>query len=129
MKPLLPGHSGNTTEPSRNALNTSQGTNENGSQNNPHPEAGLFDGQITQNSGPEDGHDNNYKKKRKVADYVNNNKNILPEERNNENNTSVSAYESLRCVIIGPSNVGKTYYMLKLPENFGNKRPFHIIAR
>ena len=27
------------------------------SQNDPHPEAGLFHGQITQNSGPEDGHD------------------------------------------------------------------------
>ena len=26
--PLLPGHSGTTLEPSRNALNTSQGTNE-----------------------------------------------------------------------------------------------------
>ena len=28
MNPLLPGHSGTTPEPSRNALNTSQGTNE-----------------------------------------------------------------------------------------------------
>ena len=56
--PLLPGHSGTTPEPSRNALNTSQGTNEDDSQNDPHPEAGLFHGQTTQNSGPEDGHDN-----------------------------------------------------------------------
>ena len=59
MNPLLPGHSGTTPEPSRNALNTSQGTNEeeDDSQNDPRPEAGLFHGQITQNSGPEDGHD------------------------------------------------------------------------
>ena len=28
MNPLLPGHSGTTPDPSRNALNTSQGTNE-----------------------------------------------------------------------------------------------------
>ena len=56
MNPLLPGHSGTTPEPSRNALNTSQGTNEDDSQNDPRPEAGLFHGQITQNSGPEDGH-------------------------------------------------------------------------
>ena len=58
MKPLLQGHSGTTPEPSRNALNTSQGTNEDDSQNDPHPEVGLFHGQRTQDSGPEDGHDN-----------------------------------------------------------------------
>ena len=57
MNPLLQGHSGTTPEPSRNALSTSQGTNEDDSQNDPHPEAGLFHGQMTQNSGPEDGHD------------------------------------------------------------------------
>ena len=57
MNPLLPGRSGTTPEPSPNALNTSQGTNEDDSQNDPQPEAGLFHGQMTQNSGPEDGHD------------------------------------------------------------------------
>ena len=56
MNPLLPGHSGTTPEPPRNSLNTSQGTNEDDSQNDPRPEAGLFHGQMTQNSGPEDGH-------------------------------------------------------------------------
>ena len=59
MNPLLPGCSGTTPEPSRNALNTSQGTNEDDSQNDPHPEAGLFHGQMTQNSDPGEGHDNN----------------------------------------------------------------------
>ena len=58
MIPLLQGHSRTTPEPSRSALRTSQGTNEDDSQNDPHPEAGLFHGQMTQNSGPEDGHDN-----------------------------------------------------------------------
>ena len=58
MNPLLPGCSGTIPEPSRNALNTSQGTNEDDSQNDPHPEAGLFHGQMAQNSGPEDGRDN-----------------------------------------------------------------------
>ena len=57
MNSLLQGHSGTTPEPSRNALSTSQGTNEDDSQNDPHPEAGLFHSQMTQNSGPEDGHD------------------------------------------------------------------------
>ena len=56
MNSLLPGGSGTTPEPSRNALNISQGTNEDDSQNDPHPEAGLFHGQMTQNSGPRDGH-------------------------------------------------------------------------
>ena len=58
MNPLMQGHPGTTPEPSRNALSTSQGTNEDDSQNDPHPEAGLFHGQMAQNSGPEDDHDN-----------------------------------------------------------------------
>ena len=57
INPLLQGHSGTTPEPSRNALSTSQGTNEDDSQNDPHPEARLFHGQMAKNSDPEDGHD------------------------------------------------------------------------
>ena len=57
MNPLLQGHSGTTPEPSRNVLNTSQGINEDDSQNDPHPETRLFHGQTTQNSGPLEGHD------------------------------------------------------------------------
>ena len=57
MNPLLQGHSGAIPEASRNPLSTSQGTNEDNSQNDPQPEAGLFHSQITQNSGPEEGHD------------------------------------------------------------------------
>ena len=56
MNSLLQGHSGTIPEPSRNALSISQGTNQDDSQNYPHPEAGLFHGQMAQNSGPEDGH-------------------------------------------------------------------------
>ena len=58
MNPLLPGYSGATPEPTRNALSNNQGTNEDDSQNDPHPEAGLFNGQTTRNTGPEEGHDN-----------------------------------------------------------------------
>ena len=36
--------------------------------------------------------------------------------------------ENHRHVIIGPSNVGKTYYMLKILEKMDNKRPIHIIT-
>ena len=50
LNPLLQGHSGTTPEPSRNALGTSQGTNEDDSQNDPHPEVGTFHGQMTQNT-------------------------------------------------------------------------------
>ena len=57
MNPLLQGHSGATPEASRNPLSTSQGTDEDDSQNDPHPEAGLFHSQITQSSGPEDRQD------------------------------------------------------------------------
>ena len=57
MNPLLPGHYGTTPEPSRHALNTSQGTNEDDSQDDPRPERGLFHGQMTQSYGPEESHD------------------------------------------------------------------------
>ena len=30
---------------------------------------------------------------------------------------------------MGPSNVAETYYMLKIFEKIGNKRPVHIITR
>ena len=44
-------------------------------------------------------------------------------------NIKVSKYGNHRHVIIGPSNVGKTYYMLKVLEKIGNKRPIHLITR
>ena len=51
MNPLLQGHSGNTPETSGNTFNTNQGTNEDDSQSDPHPEAGGFGSQRTQDSG------------------------------------------------------------------------------
>ena len=64
---------------------------------------------------------NNKEKKRKVDNSVDN--------VNNPNNNIVSKFENHRHVIIGPSNVGKTYYMLKILEKIGNKRPINIITR
>ena len=61
---------------------------------------------------------NNKEKKRKLDDSV-----------NNPNNNIVSKFENHRHVIIGPSNVGKTFYMLKVLEKIGNQRPIHIITR
>ena len=51
MNPLLQGHSGTIPETSRNMFSIDQGTNEDDSQSNPHPEAGLL------TSGREDRHD------------------------------------------------------------------------
>ena len=59
MKLLIQGRSGTAPETSRNALSTSQGTNEEESQSDPHSEAGIFQSQTTHNSGPEDSHDSN----------------------------------------------------------------------
>ena len=42
---------------SRNALSTNQGTSEDNSQSDPHPEAGIFYNQTTQNTCQEDRHD------------------------------------------------------------------------
>ena len=50
MNPLLQGHSGITPETSRNMFSINQGTNEDDSQSNPHPEVGLL------TSGREDRH-------------------------------------------------------------------------
>ena len=59
------------------------------------------------------------------------NKNIENVNNNNnkDNNPNVLTYENHRHVNIGPNNVGKTFYMLKVLEKRGNKRPIHIITR
>ena len=57
MNPLLPGHSGTTPEPNRNTSQNNQGTNEDGSQNDPQPEAGPFHCQTTRNVSLEEDHD------------------------------------------------------------------------
>ena len=64
-------------------------------------------------------------KKRKTDDSV---RNIEKPKVDNVNN-NVSTYKNHRHVIIGPSNVGKTYYMLKLLEKIGCQRPIHILTR
>ena len=56
LNPLIQGHSGIAPETSRNTLPTSQGTNEDDSQSDPHPEAGVSQSQPTRNSGPDDAH-------------------------------------------------------------------------
>ena len=67
---------------------------------------------------------NNKEKKRKFDDSVNKIDNV-----NNTNNNIVSKFENRANVVIGPRNVGKTYYMLKILEKIGNKRPIRIITR
>ena len=69
---------------------------------------------------------NNYKKDRTVYKTCYNknkrknkrtnlppNKNIENVNSNKDNNPKVLTYENHRHAIFGPSNVGKTYYMLK----------------
>ena len=58
------------------------------------------------------------------------NKIFLPEKKKHNNNIpNISTYENHRHVVIGPSNVGKTFYMLKILEKICNKRPIQIITR
>ena len=54
MNPLIQGKSGTTPVMSRNAFSTNQGTNEDDSQSDPHPEAGIFGNQTMRNSGQKD---------------------------------------------------------------------------
>ena len=60
MNPLIQGHSRTTPEASWNAFSTSQETNEDDSQSDPHPKTGIFHMQMTRTSGPEVGHVNYY---------------------------------------------------------------------
>ena len=70
---------------------------------------------------------NNKEKKRKYDDSKNNIE--KPKIGNVNNKINDLTNENHRHVIIGPSNVGKTYYMLKVLEKIGCQRPIHIITR
>ena len=59
----------------------------------------------------------------------NNNETVFPEKQNQVSNLSVSAYDKHRHVIVDPSNVGKTYYILKILAQIGKKRPIFIKTR
>ena len=77
--------------------------------------------------------ENNYLKHRNICKKCHNenrrkNKNTLPPNIENVNN-DVSTYENRANVVIGSRNVGRTYYMLKVLEKIGNKRPINIITR
>ena len=61
-------HSGTVPETFRNTNVDNQGTNEDDSMSDPHPEAGLFRSQTTQNSGQEGGPYTNYF--RRFADFL-----------------------------------------------------------
>ena len=72
---------------------------------------------------------NNKEKKRKFDDSVDKIEKPKIDNVNNNNNDIVSTYENHRHVVIGPSNVGKTYYMIKILEKIGKQKPIHIITR
>ena len=54
LNPQIRTHSGTVPGTFRNKNVENQGTNEEDSQSDPHPEAGIFRGQPTQNCGPKD---------------------------------------------------------------------------
>ena len=58
LNPLIHGHSGSTPETSQNTYEENQGTNEDCSQSDPHPEARASQSQCTQDSLPDDAFDN-----------------------------------------------------------------------
>ena len=80
--------------------------------------------------------ENNYLKHRTICKKChneirrkNNNNTITENEIDKIINNNDSTFEIRANVIIGPRSVGKTYYMLKVLEKIGNKRPIHIITR
>ena len=65
---------------------------------------------------------NGNEKKRKFDNSVN-------KIKIDNGNNIVSKFANHAYVVIGPRNVGKTFYMLKALEKIGNKRPIYIITR
>ena len=57
LNPLIQGHSGTSPETTSNTLATNEGTNEDDTQSDPHPEASVSQRQTTRNSGPDDAYD------------------------------------------------------------------------
>ena len=57
------------------------------------------------------------------------NKTEKPKNDNVNNKVIVPKHENHAYVVFGPRNLGKTYYMLKVLEEIGDKRPIHIIIR
>ena len=57
INPLIQGHSGIAPKTSQNAYGTNQGTNEDNSQSDSHPEASVSHSQKRRNSGLEKAHD------------------------------------------------------------------------
>ena len=55
---LIQGHSGTTADASQHTFGTNQGTNEDDSQSDCHPEARVSGSQTTRNCGPDDAYDN-----------------------------------------------------------------------
>ena len=60
LNPQIRTHSGTVPGTFRNTNVENQGTIEDDSQSDPHPEAGIFRSQTTQNSGPEISHDSKF---------------------------------------------------------------------
>ena len=54
----------------------------------------------------------------------NNKETVLLEKQKQDSKPTVSAYEKHRHVIVDTSNVGKTYYILKVLEQKGKKDQF-----
>ena len=69
-----------------------------------------------------------YNKNRRKNNKNTSKQNQQPEidkiNNNNDNNPNVSTYENQAYVVIGPRNVGKTYYMLRMLEKQVTKDQF-----
>ena len=68
------------------------------------------------------GHNENRRKNNNNTITENVNVTIPQPKIDKFDNNNVS-YENHAYVVIGPRNVGKTFYMLKVLEKIGNKRP------
>ena len=67
LNPQIRTHCGTVPRTHRNTNVENQGTNEDDSQSDPHPKAGIFRSQTTQNSGPEVGHDTDQSKQKDIG--------------------------------------------------------------
>ena len=101
--PPVQGHSETAPGTSRNAYSTNHGTNEDDSQSDRHPEAGMFQSQTTQNSGPEDVHDmvTGVQEKIIIFEYCRSSSFCLISDRPNFTQTANEPFQFLNSIFNG----------------------------
>ena len=118
MSPLIQGKSETTPVMSGNAFSTNQGTNEDDSQSDPHPEAGVFRNQTMRNSGQKDRRNNS-----QLVNQLNQNFCKLQRGKNPKVNFSFSYIKTF-----GQNSAERSLSCWRILKHFFRNYPLYIYA-